>query len=157
MGMFLQVGMTVIGDNKSMIVYNGNTKFLECYPCQPSETTYYVDIDSMAVMYALPALCVVYKSDYDIVHCCMRHPSKDALHYMCKHISNLPGFEIPAELPQCPACKQAKMPQRSFPTAPYRATRHFDLIHSNLKELPVISYHKYKWIITFIDDDTSYA
>ena len=37
------------------------------------------------------------------------------------------------------------------------ATTLFDLVHSDLKELPVLSYHHYKFFITFLDDFTSYC
>ena len=33
----------------------------------------------------------------------------------------------------------------------------FDLIHMDLKTLPVLSYHKYKYILTFLDDHTSHS
>ena len=33
----------------------------------------------------------------------------------------------------------------------------FDLIHSDLKEFPLISYRKYKYIITFLDDFSSFS
>ena len=37
------------------------------------------------------------------------------------------------------------------------ASKPFELIHSDLKELPVLSYHHYKWFVTFLDDFTSYG
>ena len=33
----------------------------------------------------------------------------------------------------------------------------FDLIHMDLKTLPILSYHKYKYILTFLDDHTSHG
>ena len=33
----------------------------------------------------------------------------------------------------------------------------FEHIHSNLKSFPVVSYHKYKYFVNFIDNYTSYA
>ena len=38
-----------------------------------------------------------------------------------------------------------------------RASRSFELIHSDLKELPTISYHKYKYFVTFLDDYSSHC
>ena len=38
-----------------------------------------------------------------------------------------------------------------------RASRVFELIHSDLKELPTILYHKYKYFVTFLDDHSSYC
>ena len=37
------------------------------------------------------------------------------------------------------------------------ATTLFDLVHSDLKELPVLLYHQYKFFITFLNDFTSYC
>ena len=33
----------------------------------------------------------------------------------------------------------------------------FALIHSDLKTIPVISYHKYKYVLTFLDDHTNHG
>ena len=38
-----------------------------------------------------------------------------------------------------------------------RASKSFELIHSDLKELPTISYHKYKYFVTFLDDYSSHC
>jgi hypothetical protein len=57
--------------------------------------------------------------------------------------------------PICRGCTEAKMHLPKFEDSPSWASRSFELIHSDLKELPTISYHKYKWFITFSDDFTS--
>ena len=33
----------------------------------------------------------------------------------------------------------------------------WDLVHSDLKEFPTLSYHKFKYIINFLDDPTGLA
>ena len=33
----------------------------------------------------------------------------------------------------------------------------FDLIHMDLKTISILSYHKYKYIVTFLDDHTSHG
>ena len=38
-----------------------------------------------------------------------------------------------------------------------RATRPFEIIHTDLKSFPVLSYHKYKYFVTFLDDYTSHG
>ena len=48
------------------------------------------------------------------------------------------------------------MTRSSFPDSSSRAKELFALIHSNLKTLPILSYHKYKYIITFLDDFTGH-
>ena len=49
------------------------------------------------------------------------------------------------------------MPSQSFPRSESRAKRPFELVHMDLKALPVISYHKYKYFITFLDDYMSFG
>ncbi|KIJ05987.1 hypothetical protein PAXINDRAFT_34961, partial [Paxillus involutus ATCC 200175] len=54
-------------------------------------------------------------------------------------------------------CALGKMPNRAFPENPKRATRPFELVHSDLKSFPVDSYHKYRYLIIFLDDFTSFV
>ena len=49
------------------------------------------------------------------------------------------------------------MPNRAFPENKRRATKPFELVHSDLKSFPVLSYQKFKYIITFYNDFTSHA
>ena len=49
------------------------------------------------------------------------------------------------------------MTNRPFPATTRRATKPFEIIHSDLKSFPVLSYHRYQYIITFYDDCTSHA
>ncbi len=49
------------------------------------------------------------------------------------------------------------MPASIHPSSETKATAPFKCIHSDLKSFPVVSYHKYKYFINFIDDYTSYA
>jgi hypothetical protein len=58
---------------------------------------------------------------------------------------------------QCPGCAQGKMPASAHPPSETRASAPFEHIHSDLKSFPVVSYHKYKYFISFIDDFTSYT
>ena len=45
----------------------------------------------------------------------------------------------------------------TFGDSTSHASKPFELIHSDLKELPVLLYHHYKWFVTFLDDFTSYG
>ena len=49
------------------------------------------------------------------------------------------------------------MPNRAFPENERRASKPFELVHSDLKSFPVPSYQKYKYVITFYNDFTSHA
>ena len=49
------------------------------------------------------------------------------------------------------------MPNRAFPENEQRATKPFELVHSDLKSFLVLSYRKFKYVITFYDDYTSHT
>ena len=72
--------------------------------------------------------------------------------------SGMPSdVSIPKEVPICRGCSQGKMTSSSFPESLTWVAVPFDLIHMDLKTLPVLSYHKYKYILTFLDDHTSHG
>ena len=64
---------------------------------------------------------------------------------------------FPKEVPICRGCSQGKMTSSSFPESLTRAAAPFNLIHMDLKALPILSYHKYKYILTFLNDHTSHG
>ena len=49
------------------------------------------------------------------------------------------------------------MSSKTFLLSGTRASKPFELIHSNLKTFPIESYRKYKYSIVFFDDFTSHA
>ena len=49
------------------------------------------------------------------------------------------------------------MPAQTHPLDIRRASRPFELIHIDLKEFPVLSYHKKKYEILYFDDYTSHT
>ena len=49
------------------------------------------------------------------------------------------------------------MPNRAFPESERRASKPFELVHSDLKSFPVPLYQKYKYVITFYDNFTSHT
>ena len=49
------------------------------------------------------------------------------------------------------------MYQCSFSENPTCSSESLGLIHSDLIELPTLSYSKYKWIIIFLDDHSSFC
>lgn len=99
----------------------------------------------------------IYLVDYKTMHRRFAHPSRAVLRKAREHTQKFPDIEFPSEEPICRGCAEGKMPQRSFPPNYKRATRPFELIHSDLTIFPVDSYHKYKYIITFFDDYSSHA
>jgi transposase InsO family protein len=103
------------------------------------------------------ALNTIYGIDYDIMHRQLVHPSKEVLLRARKHLKDFPEIEFPKEEHLCPGCAQGKMTNRPFPPSTKRASHSFELVHSDLKSFPIDSYHKYKYVIVFLDDYTSSA
>ena len=56
----------------------------------------------------------------------------------------------------CYGCTFGKMYQCSFPENPTCSSKPLRLIHSDHLELPTLSYSKYKWIITFLNNYSSF-
>ena len=48
--------------------------------------------------------------DYEFLHCCMGHPSKDVLKAGQKHIKDFLAIYIPSNEPVCPGCPLGKQP-----------------------------------------------
>ena len=88
----------------------------------------------------------------------MAHPSKNVL----KHIGmNTNGFTLdlvfPLENSICPGCAKGKMHNKPFPPSEKRASQPFNLIHVDLIELPIRSYHKRKWVCMLMDNYSSFV
>ena len=75
-----------------------------------------------------------------------------------ENTSNFPkDIKFPKNDPICQGCAEGKMPSASFPPSQSQATRPFEIVHTDIKSFPVLSYHKYKYIVTFLDDYTSHG
>lgn len=156
MGYLLQNGMNVHGDDKSIKLFTSKgDPFLDFTPRFPGDSIYWTR--SLSSHSAHEVHHIVYQVDYGTMHRHFGHPSKEALHRAMEHTRNFPRIEFPSEEPLCPGCAAGKMPLQAFPPSERRATRPFELIHSDLKSLLVESYHKYRYVIMFFDDYTSYA
>jgi hypothetical protein len=103
------------------------------------------------------ALKAVDTVNYDILHCCLAHPLSDVLCYAWRHTKDCPEVTAPKDKHICPGCAQGKMPEQHYTPTARRVQHPFQLVHSNLKSFPVKSYHRYKYVITFVDDYTSFV
>jgi len=78
-----------------------------------------------------------------------------------RHISdNVEGAEkicFPNKKHICYSCALGKLHQYSFPENPKHSSETLFLIHSDLLELSILLYSKYKWVIIFLDDYSSYC
>ena len=99
-----------------------------------------------------------YVVNYDTWHKRLGHPSKNVLKHTLEHTK---GFDekvvFPSTNPICPGCTQGKMHNKSFPISNKRASKPLELIHADLLELPIESYHRKKWCLMLLDDYSSFA
>lgn len=99
----------------------------------------------------------VSKVDYDIMHRRLGHASKEVIRHVRKHMQCFPDIHIPSEDCPCLGCLLGKMANHPFLENEHRATKPFELVHSDLKSFLVLSYQKYKYVMTILDDYTSHT
>lgn len=95
--------------------------------------------------------------DYDTWHNRFGHPGKNVLLNAPKNVKGLPKLSIPTENFPCKGCVLGKAATKAYPRSSKRAADPLDLVHADLVELPILSYHKFKYVITLLDDCSSYA
>src|SRR5208283_3425404 len=155
MGTLLQDGLLLRGSSEEIVFKEGNRTVLSCKPRTPQQTIFWMStrVISDASLVAVP---VIYIADHEIWHKRLGHPSKEVLRKCPEHLEGFPkNLKIDHSL--CPGCLKGKMASKPFPASTSCATKPFELVHTDLKEFPVQSYHKYKWIVTFFDDYTSHG
>jgi hypothetical protein len=160
MGQILKGNMRLLGDEKSLTFIGKSTEqtLIEAFPNPlQSDTIYWVNSEIISGE-ELITHTSMHAEDYDLWHRRLGHPSDQVLSKVRENSTNFPSkIHIPSKSPVCSGCAKGKMPSRSFPDNINRASRPFEHIHSDLKEYPILSYHKYKWYISFVDDCTSHS
>jgi len=155
MGEMLQHNYRVTG-NKRGISLIGKANHLWFGPDPEDDCNVIFGIRSIPIIRSnyIPS---VSKVDYDIMHQRFGHPSKEVLQCVQKHMQHFPEIHFPTEDCVCPGCALGKMPNRAFPENERRASKPFELVHSDLKSFLVMLYQQFKFVITFYDDFTSHA
>lgn len=153
-GRFLQEGMVVRGNSQRTNFYDENRIFMSFLPRSRTDTLFFVE--NLQVNVSTMKM-VTHSVDYRIMHRRMGHPSREALGHMRKHVKGFPAIDFPSTDPICRGCAEGKMSLRPFPPTTRRASKAFEIVHSDLKEVPTISYHKYKYAMVFLDDYTSHG
>jgi len=141
------------------------------------DSSTFCDSSGDAILSALPNLwgsiqvvrtCIIKNNVPNPVSLVTRHPDYKTIHHQLGHISdeamrhisdNVEGAEkicFPNKKHICCSCTLGKLHQHSFPENSKHSSETLGLIHSDLLELPTLSYSKYKWVITFLDDYSSY-
>ena len=155
MGKFLQSGSISTGNKRSIRIMKGSKPFLTFNPRREKDSLYVIKSYVPNKMDIHMAINTIYGVDFDIIHRRLVHLSKEVLLKARKHLKDFPEIEFPKEEHLCPRCVQGKMTNRSFPPSTRRASQPFELIHSDLKSFPIDSYHKFRYVIVFLDDYTS--
>ena len=94
---------------------------------------------------------------YDTMYKWLEHSSKDVLKYVHDHMYNFPPSIEFLKDTICPGCVKGKMLACTYYPDSHYASEPSELIHLDIKSSPMLSYHKYQYIITFFDDFTSYG
>ena len=157
LGVFMQMGFHIAGTREYIAVMQKTKPFLLFHPRLPKDSIFVVRALKSQDVKIFGELGTIHSVDYETLHRRMAHPSKDVIKKARKHLKDFPDVVIPEEDHICPGCLKGKMVNRPFLPTERRATKPFQLIHSDLKSFPIDSYHKYKYSIVFFDDYTSHA
>jgi hypothetical protein len=155
MGSFLHDMQEVHGTVKHITFHDAltNKPLLSVYPRSPWDTIFWVIPQKIKEV----SVTTIYKVDYDMWHKRLGHPSKDVLK-RAKELKDFPNdLVFPEHSPLCRGCAEGKLHSKSFPESDSQATKPFQIVHSDLKEFPVESYSRYKYLISFLDDYSSHA
>ena len=84
-------------------------------------------------------------------HFHLGHPNFKFMKYLFPHLFS----KVDVSSLSCDVCIQAKQHRVSFPSQPYKPTRPFTLIHSDVwGPSNVTTSSGKRWLVTFIDDHT---
>jgi len=94
--------------------------------------------------------------DFETLHHYFGHTSDEIICHVLENVEDIKKICFPTQKYICYGCTLGKMHQHSFSENLTCSSESLELIYSNLIKLPTLSYSKYKWIITFLDDYFSF-
>ncbi len=154
-------GLTAKQDNKKIIFSHKrspNIPYMEGFPMMENKTLMWITSDlckPKAFHLVVPTLNIV---NWEIWHQHLGHPSKQVIKMGSKTLKGFPPkIPILETLDPCKGCVKGKATSDSFPDSEKRATKSFELIHTDLMEMPIASYNKQKYIMVLLDDYTSHV
>ena len=154
LGEWLQQGCVLRGTKHKLAIMQGSQTSLTLYPRQPGSMIYTMIAKLVYKTALLASVLTIYAVDYDLMHRRMGHPSRNVLHQATCHTENFPKeIQFPvssSNQPICRGCAEGKMHLQPFVDSVSRASRSFELIHSDLKELPTISYLLQFFLFCFV-------
>ena len=156
LGAFLQDSFSV-KRNKDLVTVNmhSSIEFMIFKPKMMDNTIYVLQILDQVKKYQ--STHSVNSIDFEIVYYQFGHPSQKTLRQARKHTLEFSIINIPSFDSLCPGYIQDKMPNYCFLESNHCAIHLFQLVHSNLKMFPILSYYHQKYLITFYNNFTSYA
>jgi len=158
MGEFLNDEQLIKGDNCQLMFLRNNIPVLTCQPHVVGSTTFWLHSMIESVQSLSAKTGTVYAADYSIWHQCMDHPGGDILRKLPEMVKGAPKLiTIPTAKKPCEACVKGKMPSRSFPPLLSHATKPFQIVHSDLKDMIKRSFNGYHYVLTVLDDFTSHT
>jgi len=95
--------------------------------------------------------------DIETLHCCFEYASDKVMYHVLNNIKNVKKICFPIQKCVCYNYILRKMYQCSFSENLVYSSKPLELTHSDLLELTTLSYSKYKWVITFLDDYSFYC
>jgi len=154
LGVFLRGGLQLDGNTERITLLQNGQEFLTFLPRWDGATIFVIHA-YIGTKPSIRAAKQIFHPDFETYHCRFVHPSNNVLHKIGKYTNGLSGqIQIP-ETHICPGCEQGKKMNKMFPSTKTCANQPFELVHSDLKSIPVESYHKYKYTIVFLDDFSS--
>ena len=100
----------------------------------------------------VPGAIIATISDYTLWHRRMGHAHQRVIKHLSKNTEGGPNQTINAPQGACEGCEKGKSKRLPFPPSKSRAKKPFDLVHSDLDEMPVLSMGGYKYTTTYLDD-----
>ena len=149
---FLSVG-TLLNQGLTL---RGSQLEIMCEPHEPGQTIYWLSA-KLASADSLLAKSLICSVDYNIMHRCFGHPSKDVLRHASGTTLGFPSITFPPEEHICHGCAEGQMTRLVFPASDQQSAKPFDKIHMDLKAMPVCSYHGYNYFLIIFDNATSHS
>jgi len=150
LGVFLRGGLQLNGNTERISLLQDGQEFLTFLPRWDGATIFIIRT-YLGAKPSIRAAEQIFHPDFETYHRRFAHPSNDVLHKIGKYTYGLPSqIQIP-ENHICPGCEQGKKMNKSFPSTKARASKPFELVHSDLKSFPVESYcHDFRRFPTFL-------
>ena len=150
LGVFLRGGLQLNGNTERISLLQNGQEFLTFLP-RWNGVTIFIIRTYIGAKPSIRAAEQIFHPDFETYHQRFAHPSNNVLHKIRKYTNSLPGQ---IQIPQshiCPGCEQGKKTNKTFPSTKTHVNKPFELVHSDLKSLPVESYHStsmqlYSWM-----------